>query len=121
MDLQNKTIVITGAARGLGAAMAKRLASHGTQLALVDLQADGIADCAKACEEAGATVRAYGANVAKEEDVIGLFNQVVADFGALDGLVNNAGITRDALMVKFKDGELVSKMSLEQWAGRLSM
>ncbi|HHQ13904.1 MAG TPA: SDR family oxidoreductase, partial [Chromatiales bacterium] len=48
-------------------------------------------------------------------DVIRTFDQIVADFGALDGLVNNAGITRDALLVKFKDGELVSKMSLDQW------
>jgi len=115
MDLQNKTIVITGAARGLGAAMARRLAGHGTRLALVDLQADSITDCASACEAAGATVKTYGANVAKESEVVALFNQVVADFGGLDGLVNNAGITRDALMVKFKDGELVSKMSLDQW------
>ena len=115
MDLQKKTIVITGAARGLGAAMAQRLAGHGPQLALVDLKADDIADCAAACEAAGATVRTYGANVASEDDVVTLFNQVVNDFGSLDGLINNAGITRDALMVKFKDGELVSKMSLEQW------
>ena len=115
MDLKNKTIVITGAARGLGAAMAKRLAAHGTKLALVDLQADSIAECAEACEQAGAEVKSYGANVAKEDEVIALFNQVVADFGALDGLVNNAGITRDALLVKYKDGELQSKMTLENW------
>jgi 3-oxoacyl-[acyl-carrier protein] reductase len=44
-----------------------------------------------------------------------LFEQIVTDFGGLDGLVNNAGITRDALLVKFRDGELISKMSLEQW------
>jgi 3-oxoacyl-[acyl-carrier protein] reductase len=63
----------------------------------------------------GATVKAYGANVAKEDEVIALFDQVVADFGALDGLVNNAGITRDGLLIKYKDGELISKMSLANW------
>jgi len=115
MDLNNKTIVITGAARGLGAAMAKRLATHRCNLALVDLDADSIATTAKACEEAGANVKTYAANVAKEADVIGLFDQVVQDLGGLDGLVNNAGITRDALLVKFRDGELVAKMSLENW------
>jgi 3-oxoacyl-[acyl-carrier protein] reductase len=115
MDLNNKTIVITGAARGLGAAMAKRLATHHCKLALVDLDTDSIAAAANACKEAGATVKTYAANVAKEADVIGLFDQVVQDFGSLDGLVNNAGITRDALMLKFKDGELVAKMSLEDW------
>ncbi len=116
MDLKNKTIVITGAARGLGAAMARRLARSGTKLALVDLDADSLSDCAAACESNGAAeVRRYGANVAKESDVTQTFDRVVSDFGALDGLVNNAGITRDALLVKFKDGQLVSKMSLDQW------
>jgi len=46
---------------------------------------------------------------------VSLFEQVVSDFGRLDGLVNNAGITRDGLLIKFKDGELLSKLSLDQW------
>ncbi len=115
MDLKNKTIVITGAARGLGAAMAKRLATHRCNLALVDLDAAAIADTTDAAEQAGAKVKAYSVDVADENDVIKLFDDVVHDFGGVDGLVNNAGITRDALLVKYKDGELVSKMSLEHW------
>jgi len=115
MDLNDKTIVITGAARGLGASMAKRLATHHCRLALVDLDADSIADAASACEQAGATVKTYAANVAVENDVVELFDRIVADFGSVDGLVNNAGITRDGLLVKYKDGELLSKMSLEHW------
>ena len=115
MDLENKTIVITGAARGLGAAMAKRLASHRCKLALVDLDADSIANTASACEEAGATVKTYAAHVAKEEDVTRLFDQIAQDFDSLDGLINNAGITQDALLVKYKDGAVVSKMTLDQW------
>ena len=115
MDLSNKTIVITGAARGLGAAMAQRLAAHGGNLALVDLDADSIGAAVAACEAAGAKARAYGANVASEGDVTGLFDQILADFGSVDGLVNNAGITRDGLLIKYKDGELLSKMSLQEW------
>jgi 3-oxoacyl-[acyl-carrier protein] reductase len=115
MDLKDKVIVITGAARGLGAAMAKRLAGRGCKLALVDLDADSINSTVAACESAAVAVKAYGANVADESDVVSLFESIVADLGGLDGLVNNAGITRDALLVKFRDGELVSKMSLEQW------
>jgi len=114
MNIQNKVIVITGAARGLGAAMAKRLAAQGAKLALVDLDADSIAATAAACEGA-AEVRSYSANVANEDQVIDLFNNIVDDFGSLDGLVNNAGITRDALLIKYKDGELLSKMSLDEW------
>lgn len=115
MDLNDKTIVITGAARGLGAAMAKRLATHKGNLALVDLDTDSMADTVSACEQAGATAKAYAADVSNEADVIGVFDQVVADFGSVGGLINNAGILRDGLLVKFKDGELVAKMSLEDW------
>ena len=115
MDLKDKVIVITGAARGLGAAMAKRFAAAGSKLALVDLDADSIAETAAACEAEAAAVKTYGANVANEDEVIALFDQIVSDLGGLDGLVNNAGITRDALLIKYKDGELLSKMSLDQW------
>lgn len=115
MDLNDKTIVITGAARGLGAAMAKRLATHRCNLALVDLDAAAVDATVAAAEQAGANARAYGANVASEEDVAELFENVARDFGGVNGLVNNAGITRDALLLKYKDGQLVSRMSLEHW------
>jgi 3-oxoacyl-[acyl-carrier protein] reductase len=115
MDLMDKVIVVTGAARGLGAAIAKRFASKGSKLALVDLQVSELSQTAAACSNLGAEARSYSANVAQEADVVNLFAQIVADFGTLDGLVNNAGITRDALLVKFRDGQLLSKMTLEQW------
>ncbi len=116
MDLKDKTIVITGAARGLGAAMATRLANNHCKLALVDLDVDSLSDTAAACKGNGAVeVRCYAANVAKEDEVVALFDSVAKDFGALHGLINNAGILRDGLLLKFKDGEMVSKMSLEQW------
>jgi 3-oxoacyl-[acyl-carrier protein] reductase len=115
MELKGKTIVITGAARGLGAAMARRLATHQPTLALVDLAADSLGDVTAACTAAGAKVKGYGANVAKEADVVNLFDAIVKDCGGVDALVNNAGITRDALLVKFADGKLAAKMSIEQW------
>ena len=116
MELAGKTIVITGGGRGLGAAMAKRLAATGCRLALVDLDEAVLTETANACREAGAAdVRVYTANVAVEAEVEKLFDGIADDFGALHGLVNNAGITRDALMLKYKDGEQESKMSLEQW------
>jgi 3-oxoacyl-[acyl-carrier protein] reductase len=115
MNLNSKIIVITGAARGLGAAMARRLAPHKPVLALVDLKADDLKAAAAACEQLGATVHCFGANVAKEADVVALFDQIVARCGAVHALVNNAGITRDALLIKYKDGKVESKMSLDQW------
>jgi len=116
VDLGKKTIIVTGAARGLGAAMAKRLATVGSKLALVDLDTDALAAIADECKGAGSPeVHTYKANVANEQEVESLFDAIATDFGELHGLVNNAGITRDAFTVKYKDGEQVSKMTIEQW------
>ncbi|WP_163069330.1 SDR family NAD(P)-dependent oxidoreductase, partial [Acinetobacter baumannii] len=67
-----------------------------------------------ACKAAGGDARAYVCNVADEEQVTHMVAQVASDFGAINGLVNNAGILRDGLTIKVKDGQL-SKMSLAQW------
>ncbi len=115
MELKSKTVLVTGAARGLGAAIAKGVAAQGADLALVDLDETSLADTQRTCEELGVTVRNYGTNVANEAEVIALFDQVVQDFGRLDGLVNNAGILRDGLLVKTEDGQITDKMSLEDW------
>ena len=115
MELKSKTVLVTGAARGLGAAIAKGVAAQGADLALVDLDETSLVDTQRTCEELGVTVRNYGANVANEAEVIALFDQAVQDFGRLDGLVNNAGILRDGLLVKTEDGQITDKMSLEDW------
>src|SRR5215475_351317 len=67
------------------------------------------------CAQLGVTARSYVANVTSEESVVATLDQVVREFGRLDGLINNAGIVRDAMLVKVKDGQVVGKMSLEQW------
>ena len=116
MKIAGKTIAITGSGRGLGAAMAKRLASAGARLALVDLDEQALLETQTACVRAGSPmVEFYVANVAEEGPVETLFAKIASDFDALHGLVNNAGITRDALLLKYEDGEQVSKMTLEQW------
>lgn len=115
MDLNEKVIAITGAARGLGAAMATGLAAKGATLALIDLDADGLAETQTACEQAGGKAERYAANVAKEDDVTGAFDQILADLGRLDGAIANAGILRDGLLLKVKGGEVVSRMELAQW------
>jgi len=116
VQIEGSTIVITGAARGLGAAMAQKLSASGARLALVDINRDILTDTIAACEAAGARdLLPYGADVTREQDVEQLFDNIARDFQSLHGLVNNAGITRDALLVKVRDGELVSKMSLQQW------
>ena len=116
MDIKDKVVVITGGGRGLGAAMAQRLATCGAKLALVDVDADNLARAAAECKEAGAAaVATYTANVSSEQEVEALFRSIDEDLGAPHALVNNAGITRDALLLKYRDGEQVSKMTIEQW------
>lgn len=115
MDLRGKTILITGAGRGLGAAMAKRLAERGAGLALVDLDERGLVAVRDACRALSVRAETYSANVAVETEVVQTFDRVVADFGRLDGSIANAGILRDGLLVKAKDGEITGKLSLEQW------
>ena len=114
MQLNDKVIIITGGGQGLGRAMGEYLAARGAKLALVDLNRERLEEAVAACKSAGGEARAYLCNVANEEPVAQMVAQVAEDFGALDGLINNAGILRDGLTIKLKDGEL-SKMSLAQW------
>jgi len=114
MIIKDKVFVVTGAARGLGFAIAKDLATQGGKLALVDMNQQGLDEAAAELAEYGVEIRSYVCNVAIEADVVELFDNIQKDFGQIDGLVNNAGITRDALLVKRKDG-VTKKMSLETW------
>ena len=112
MELKDKTIVITGAARGLGQKMAEAVAAQGAKVVLVDLDAATLEETARLCAKAGGDSKSYSANVAEEAAVEALFANVRKDFGSVDGLINNAGTNRDALFVKAKDGKVISKMSL---------
>ncbi len=115
MQLSGKTVLITGAGRGLGAAMAQDLAERGMNVALVDLDPAGLETVRGACELHGVRSRTYAANVAVEADVVDTFDRVVAEFGRLDVVIANAGILRDGLLVKVKDGAVADKLSLAQW------
>lgn len=115
MKIQDTVIAITGAAQGLGAAMALSLAKKGAHIALIDMNPERLSETENACEQFGVKTKTYVCNVANEQDVESTFNQIVLDFGQLDGLINNAGILRDGLLTKVKDGKVVGKLSLQQW------
>lgn len=114
MEIKNNVFVVTGGARGLGFAIAKDLASLGGKLALIDMNQQGLEEAAATLGEYDVEIRTYVCNVAIEAEVVTLFDKIQQDFGQIDGLVNNAGITRDGLLVKRKDG-VTKKMSLEAW------
>ncbi|MCC5856259.1 MAG: SDR family oxidoreductase [Idiomarina sp.] len=116
MRISDSVIVITGGAQGLGRAMAEDFASQGASLALLDMNAEQLQDAQQACEKAGAkVVRTYTVNVTDETAVETTFAAIDADFDGLDVLVNNAGILRDGMLIKCKDGEITHKMPLQQW------
>jgi len=115
VDLTNKVIAVTGGAQGLGFAMAKGIAERGARLALIDMNAEPLEQAAASLRELGVEVAIYLVNVADEHSVIAAFDGIIDQFGTLQGLINNAGITRDGLMLKVKDGEVTDRMSLSQW------
>ena len=115
MQVTHKTVAITGGGRGIGRALAERFGRDGAQVALLDVNAADLETTRSALEAAGVVARSYQVNVAVEEEVVAAMDRIVADFGGLDVMVNNAGIVRDALLVKAKDGAIVGKMSLAQW------
>jgi len=115
MQIKDKVVAVTGGARGIGRAIAEAFAARGARIALIDLVPADLEAARTALAATGADVRVHAANVAREADVVAALDGVVADFGRLDVLVNNAGIIKDALLVKVKDGAVVGKMTLEQW------
>jgi 3-oxoacyl-[acyl-carrier protein] reductase len=115
MQIQDKVVAVTGAARGIGKAIAAAFAGKGARIALLDLVPAEVEATRAEFAARGVDVRAYTLNVAKETEVVAALDRVVADFGGLDVLINNAGTIKDALLVKVKDGNVVGKMTLDQW------
>ena len=105
--LEGKTAIITGAARGIGKAIAIKFASEGANIAFTDLNIDENAlTTQKEIESYGVKVKGYASNAANYQETADVVAEIHKEFGKIDILVNNAGITRDGLMMR---------MSEEQW------
>ena len=104
--LEGKVALVTGAARGIGKAIALRFASEGADIAFTDLVID---DNGRATEEEiralGVRVKGYASNAADFDEAHKTVEEVVKDFGGLDILVNNAGITKDGLMLRMSEAQ----------------
>ena len=103
---ERRTAIVTGAARGIGAAVARRLASDGLAVGVLDLNADSCAETVEAITSAGGSAVAVGADVSDEASAEAAVEKVASELGAPTVLVNNAGITRDNLLFK---------MTVEDW------
>ncbi|MDO8249334.1 MAG: SDR family NAD(P)-dependent oxidoreductase, partial [Rhodoferax sp.] len=104
--LQNKVSLITGAAQGIGLATALKFAQEGAIVIVCDLKQAAIDEAVKQCQALGAQAVGYVMDVTQRATVDAVVAQVKAQFGRIDVLVNNAGITQDARLVK---------MTLEQF------
>ena len=105
--LEGKTALITGAGRGIGKAIALKFASEGANIAFTDLSLNDATQAAeKEIAALGVKCKGYASNAALFEETHRVVEQIVADFGSIDVLVNNAGITKDGLMMR---------MTEEQW------
>lgn len=102
-NLEGKVALVTGAARGIGAAIAKKLATNGANVAICDLKAEWCDETVKALEALGVKAKGYGVNVACSTEVDACVKAVLADFGKIDIMVNNAGITKDGLLMRMSD------------------
>lgn len=111
--LENKVALITGAARGIGKAIALELAKNGADIAFTDLNRNEVMEATEAEIAAlGVKCKGYASNAADFAETHTVVEQILADFGKIDVLVNNAGITKDGLMMR---------MSEEQWDAVLTV
>ncbi|WP_040806768.1 SDR family NAD(P)-dependent oxidoreductase [Nocardia concava] len=111
----SKVAVVTGAARGIGAGTAARLAADGFAVAIVDLDEAACKDAVDAIVAKGGTAIAVGCNVTDEAQVATAFERIASELGSVDVLVNNAGVLRDNLLFKMSvdDWDLVMNVHLK--------
>ncbi len=102
---ENKVAIVTGSARGIGKAIALKLAKDGYDVVISDILEDVAQETAKEIEALGQKSLVVVADVSKAEDAARLIDETVKAFGRLDVLVNNAGITRDNLAIRMKENE----------------
>ena len=115
MVLDDKVVVITGGAQGLGLATAIRLAPKKAHIALIDMNRHQLAEAKDVIESAGTAASTWVCDVSNEEAVDEVFTEIAKENGRLDAVVNNAGITRDALLLKVEDGAVEKRMTLNDW------
>lgn len=112
MRMKEKVVLVTGGAAGIGKATALRFAKEGAKVVICDVNEEAGQATVK---ELGNDAGFYKVNVADRAEVQAWIDAVVAEYGRIDVIVNNAGILRDGQLIKFKNGELLGQMSEENF------
>lgn len=102
IDLKGKAAIVTGSARGIGKAIAEKLAELGADIVISDVNADAAQSVAEEMKGKGVKAISMAGDVSKEEDAGKLIDACISEFGKVDILVNNAGITKDTLLMRMK-------------------
>lgn len=111
--LEGKTAIVTGAARGIGKTIAIKLAEHGANIAFTDLEYnDAAKEVEKELQDLGVKAKGYASDASKFEETQNLVDEIQKEFGSIDVLVNNAGITQDTLLMR---------MTEQQWDAVISV
>ena len=104
--MEGKVALVTGAGRGIGKAIALRFAQEGANVAFTDLAVnEAVEETVKEIEAMGVKAKAYASNAANFDETHEVVKQIVEDFGRIDVLVNNAGITKDGLMMRMSEAQ----------------
>ncbi len=111
--LEGKTAIVTGAARGIGKAVAIKLAEYGANIAITDLEYnDAAKEVEKQLQDMGVKAKAYASDASKFEETQNLVDEIQKEFGSVDVLVNNAGITMDTLMMRMTEQQWDTVMAV---------
>ena len=105
MRFEGKVVVITGGTRGIGLEIVRRFISEGARIAIIGTRPESVDPVVEKLNSDGADTKGYALNVADRAAVDATFKTILADFGTIDVLVNNAGITRDTLMMRMKEDD----------------
>ncbi|MHB8880173.1 MAG: 3-oxoacyl-[acyl-carrier-protein] reductase [Thermodesulfovibrionales bacterium] len=112
MELKEKVVLITGGARGIGKAIAACLAKRGANLVIADISYENAAETARELAATGIRTLPLKLDVSKADEVAAAFGEIMKEFGKIDVLINNAGITRDGLLLRMKDEDWDAVMNI---------
>ena len=110
--MENKAAIVTGSGRGIGKAIALKLAQDKMNIVICDIDDDSMNAAVKQIEQSGVKAIAVKVDVTNIEQVTHLFDEAIKAFGGVDVLVNNAGITRDNLLIRMQESELDAVISV---------